>query len=148
MRYQHSDVDRKNIERFSNDVSRCSLKSITLRKGAIRALSKFNIQFKYPLSAISGRNGSGKSTVLALAACAFHGKPTGWRLPGRTLPYYRFSDFFVQAHGEVPVDGIELRYGIHYDQWKATENMPDGKGMGYQVRKKIRAESGTTTMLG
>lgn len=136
MRYQLSDIDRRNIERFAVDSARCSLKRIELRSGSIRALSNLRINFKYPLSAISGRNGSGKSTILALAACAFHGAHNGWRLPARTLPYYRFSDFFFQAHGEVPVDGVRVRYEIHYDKWKPSENLPEGKGVGYQERWK------------
>lgn len=136
LRYQLSDVDRRNIERFASDHTRCSLKNIDLPSGSIRALSNFSIKFKYPLSAISGRNGSGKSTILALAACAFHGAHDGWRLPARTLPYYRFSDFFFQAHGEVPVEGVKVRYGIHYDNWKPTESLPDGRGLGYQERWK------------
>lgn len=138
MRYQHSDIDRRNIERFSADATRRSLKSIELRSGSIRALSNLNINFKYPLSAISGRNGSGKSTVLALAACAFHGASNEWRLPNRSLPYYRFSDFFFQAHGEVPVDGVRIRYAIHYDKWKPTDSFPEGKGIGHQERWKNR----------
>lgn len=136
MAYHLSDTDRKNISSFQHDDSRRSLKSIDLVEGSIRALTGFEISFKYPLAAISGRNGSGKSTVLALAACAYHGSSGSWRLPSRSLPYYRFSDFFVQAQGEVPVDGVRIRYGIHHNKWKPADHLPDGKGVGYQERWK------------
>jgi len=136
MTYRQSEIDRKNLASFASDATRASLKAIHLNKGSIRGLSKFRIDFTYPLSAISGRNGSGKSTVLALAACAYHGLPEGWRLASRTLPYYRFSDFIFQTHDEVPVDGVTIRYGIHYDNWTPDEATPGGRGLGFQTRSK------------
>lgn len=138
MEYRHSELDRKNLKSFANDQTRASLKKIALVRGEIRGLSKFSIDFSYPLSAIAGRNGSGKSTVLALAACAYHSGQKEWRLPGRSLPYYRFSDFFVQTQDEVPVDGVAIRYHILHDKWKLTENLPTGKGLGWQERVKNR----------
>ncbi len=110
--------------------------SISLEVGSIRGLSNFSIRFSYPLAAIAGRNGSGKSTVLALAACAYHSNPKGWSLPGRKYPHYRFSDFFVQTHDEVPVDGVYVQYGFLHDKWKPSEDLPSGKGLGYQHRQK------------
>lgn len=136
MTYRLSDLDRKNTASFQKDASNRSLTSITLRSGTIRGLSNFSIEFSYPLAAIAGRNGSGKSTVLALAACAYHSHPKGWSLPGRKYPHYRFSDFFVQTHDEVPVDGVLIEYGILHDKWKPTETLPAGKGVGYQQRRK------------
>lgn len=136
MDYRYSDIDRKNLRSFENDQTRAHLKSIRLRLGNIRGLSNFHIEFSYPLSAIAGKNGSGKSTVLALAACAYHARQKEWRLPGRKLPYYRFSDFFVQTKDEVPVEGVLIRYGVLHDNWKPTEQLPNGKGLAYQNRVK------------
>lgn len=136
MAYQESELDRKNVTSFARDDTRASLKHIILSRGSIRGLSKFKLEFTYPLSAIAGRNGSGKSTILALAACAYHAPHDGWRLPNRTLPYYRFSDFFYQTHDEVPVDGVSIRYGIFYDKWKPSERLPEGRGLGFQERHK------------
>lgn len=138
MTYRLSDLDRKNASSFQSDHSRKSLVSISLRTGSIRGLSNFSIEFSYPLAAIAGRNGSGKSTVLALAACAYHSNPKGWSIPGRKYPHYRFSDFFVQTHDEVPVDGVLIEYGIRHDKWKPTDSMPSGKGVGHQHRQKNR----------
>ncbi len=136
MNYKTSDVDKKNFAAFAKDHSRHSLVEISLQAGKIRGLSKFSISFTYPLAAISGRNGSGKSTVLALAACAYHNGAKGWKLPGRKLPYYRFSDFFVQAQGEVPVEGVQITYGIRSDGWKPSDYLPNGVGLGHQRRHK------------
>lgn len=136
MRYRHSELDKKNIASFSNDLTRKSLVRIALPVGAIRGLSDFQIKFSYPLSAIAGKNGSGKSTVLALSACAFHSGAKSWRHPGRSLPYYRFSDFFVQTGDDVPVEGVQIEYGILHDKWKVTDALPNGRGIGQQKRIK------------
>lgn len=136
MPYRYSDKERANLKWFANDFTRCSLKSISIRSGQLRGLSKFRIEFTYPISAIAGENGSGKSSVLALAACAFHNKNTGWKLPDRKLPYYTFSDFFIQAAEDIPLDGIEIGCGISYDHWKRTETLPEGVGVGLQIRRK------------
>lgn len=136
MAYKLSELDKRNLAAFQGDFSRRSLVGISLRVGQIRGLSNLSIKFSYPLSAIAGRNGSGKSTVLALAACAYHNDARGWRLPGRPVSYYRFSDFFVQTQDEVPVEGVSIHYQIRFDRWKPDESMPDGRGDGWQVRRK------------
>ena len=138
MTYKPSDIDRKNFAKFAKDYTRRNLARISLAIGKIRGLSKFEIEFTYPLSAIAGRNGSGKSTVLALAACGYHNSAKGWKPPGRKLPYYRFSDFFVQTQDEVPVEGVQINYEFLSDGWKASETMPDGVGRGRQIRHKSK----------
>ncbi|MFZ5933245.1 MULTISPECIES: hypothetical protein [Pseudomonas] len=47
----------------------------------------------FPITAIAGRNGSGKSTVLALACCAFHNLKTGFKTSNRKQTYYTYADF-------------------------------------------------------
>lgn len=113
-----------------------NLRRIELREGALRGLSTFNLELSYPITAIAGKNGSGKSTILALACCAFHGKAAGFKLPGRKVAYYTFSDFFIQHTNEVPPSGIDIWYQIAYNNWNKSERLPDGVGLGYQRRKK------------
>lgn len=136
MPYSYSDQERDNLKWFANDCTRQSLKAISITRGQLRGLSKFRIGLTYPISAIAGKNGSGKSSILALAACAFHNRGTGWKLPDRKYPYYTFSDFFIQAAEDVPLDGISISYEIAHDKWKPNERLPDGIGLGLQVRKK------------
>jgi|HigsolmetaAR201D_1030396.scaffolds.fasta_scaffold17855_1 Predicted ATPase len=61
-----------------------------------------SVQFKFPVSAIVGENGAGKSTVLKVAASAYERtKETG---------YYP-SDFFLDTHWD-KLSNIELGYSI------------------------------------
>lgn len=135
MAYNYSITDNKNINWFENDLSKASLKVIYLQ-GSIRGVSNCHIKFQYPITVISGKNGSGKSTILALATCAYHNLPNGFKLKSRENSYYTFSDFFVQSSDDIKPDGISLWYGFLYDKWQKTETNPEGKGLAYQKRTK------------
>lgn len=119
-----------------NDMSHALLRGINLDKGAIRGLRPFSMEFEYPITAIAGKNGSGKSTILALAACAFHSGKQNVPLIHRKVPYYTFSDFLIQSEGEIPPEGIEILYAIAHNKWKVTETNPDNEGVKYQNRIK------------
>lgn len=136
MKYRYSHIDQRNLKWFSKDVTRSSLMKIELRRGKLRGLSPFEIHFQYPLSVIAGKNGSGKSTVLALAACAFHNSRDGFCLPGRKSPYYTMSDFFVQSAEELAADGINIRYEFLHDNWRRSPRFPEGVGQAWQSRTK------------
>lgn len=136
MAYNYSKVDEDNLSWFPNDPSKASLLAIELGHGNLRGLRPFEMHLKYPITAIAGRNGSGKSTILAMAACAYHNSKDGFKLPSRKLPYYTFSDFFVQTKDEVPQDGIYILYKFINDNWRKSERFPDGVGEGWQNRCK------------
>lgn len=136
MAYRESSSDKKLRAKFNSDMSHANLRKIELRKGTLRGLTNLTIDIDYPIIAISGRNGAGKSTVLAIAACAFHNENNGFRLAKRSSPYYTFSDFFIQHKSEVSPQGIEIRYLIAYDNWKPNDHMPHGVGLGSQSRTK------------
>lgn len=138
MAYGYSHVDRRNNGWFRNDTSRATLLRIQIWEGEIRGLRELDIQFLYPITAIAGANGSGKTTILALAACAFHGEPDGYRHRGRSAPYYTFSDFFAQTVDEVPLEGIRIGYQIRHNRWRRSRHAPDGVGDFWQERKKRR----------
>ncbi|MBY6240794.1 ATP-dependent endonuclease [Methylosinus sp. Sm6] len=131
MTYGVSQIDKANMKWFKNDNTRATLVSIELKRGSVRGVTNFYMSFEYPISALSGANGSGKSTILALAACAFHNTKGGFIPPLRTQNYYTFQDFFVQSTKEAPVEGITLHYGIRHDRWRNYE-----PGIGYQSRRK------------
>jgi predicted ATPase len=136
MNYRESNKDKALRQWFNNDTSKALLREIRLKKGQLRGLNALDLRLEFPITAIAGRNGAGKSTVLALACCAFHNSKDGFRLPKRTLPYYTFRDFFIQHADEVPLDGVEIIYVIAHDKWKKTEQLPSGVGLGYQKRSK------------
>lgn len=137
MSYKYSRLDIRNREWFTTDDSRQSLIRIVLREGSIRSLKPCVVEFRYPITAIAGRNGSGKSTLLALAACAFHNTDSNLPgFPGRKHDYYTFSDFFVQSAEEVAPEGITIAYAIRHDAWRESARLPDGVGLGQQMRQK------------
>jgi hypothetical protein len=123
--YRYSAVDESNLRWFPRDTTSATLLTVKLVEGHLRGLYPFEINFQYPISAIAGKNGSGKTTILALAACAFHNTDSGFTAIWRRIPYYTFSDFFIQAQGEVPPDGIRIRYQILHNDWTKSSRIPD-----------------------
>jgi predicted ATPase len=93
--------------------------------GHLRGLYPFSVEFEYPISAFAGENGSGKSTILAMAACTFHNKKRGYKPPERGKNYYTFSDFFVQASGELSPEGMKIYFQIMHHGWRGK---PPGPG--------------------
>lgn len=136
MKYRYSHLDEKNLDWFLRDMTRGTLVTIQLRRGSIRGIKNLDISFRYPISVIAGANGSGKSTVLAIAACAYHNVGKGFRLPSRRTPYYTMSDFFVQSSEEVSPEGINIWYEFLHDNWRKSINYPDGIGRAWQSRTK------------
>lgn len=138
MKYRESSKDKKLRAWFQNDNTRQLLRRIQLIRGFMRGLNRLDLEFEFPITAIAGKNGSGKSTILAIACCAYHNSKNGFKLPKRKLSYYTFSDFFVQHSEETPPSGILIRYDIAHNRWRKTEAFPDGIGLGYQYRKKVK----------
>lgn len=138
MKYQDSHKDKKLRSWFTSDLTKSLLRHIELEKGVFRGLNALDLTLTFPITAICGKNGAGKSTITALACCAFHNKAGAYKLPKRRNSYYTFSDFFIQHPTESPVSDVAIRYGIAHDKWKASPNIPDGKGLGYQRRAKTK----------
>ncbi len=136
MAYRESNRDKTLRHWFNNDYSKALLKRIHLKKGRFRGLNSLDLGLEFPITALAGRNGAGKSTVLALACCAFHNTKDGFRLPKRALPYYTFRDFFIQHAEEGGADDVEIEYWIAHDNWKKSEHFPTGVGLACQKRKK------------
>lgn len=147
MAYRESNLDRNLRRWFINDNEHQLLRSIWLHEGAIRGLSPFELKFDFPITAIAGKNGSGKSTVLGLACCAFHNDSTGFKLSHRKQRYYTFADFFIQHTEDIPPEGIKIRFSVAYNNWRKSANFPDGKGVGSQKREKKKAGKWTDYSL-
>ena len=136
MKYRESQIDKELRQWFNNDFSKALLRKITLIEGQLRGINLLNIELTYPITAFAGVNGAGKSTILAMACCAYHAKLDGYKLPKRKNSYYTFSDFFIQHAQEVSPQGIEIHYHIAHDKWKKIDTLPEGRGLAHQVRKK------------
>lgn len=136
MKYRESKLDKELRTWFTADMSKALLRRIRVVKGRLRGVSSLDIELNYPITAFAGVNGAGKSTILALASCAYHAPKDSFKLPRRKYPYYTFSDFFIQHREEQAPNGVEIQYTIAFDNWKKSEHHPEGKGLGMQIRHK------------
>jgi predicted ATPase len=86
----------------------------------LRSLDSVRIPFNYPITALCGKNGTGKSTVLALTALAFH-SPPNWYVPwtnaryrstvrSENRSYHLFQDFFVYGRNEQPPQNVQITW--------------------------------------
>ncbi len=132
MAYNYSKLDKENLKWFPKDNSCATLRTVQVSVGQIRGLRNVTVDFRYPMTAIAGRNGSCKTTVLALSACAFHNVADGFKLSGRKQSYYTVSDFFIQTKEEAALGNILVKYEILHDNWKGEE-----PGAGWQHRIKL-----------
>jgi predicted ATPase len=139
MKYRESQIDKDLRQWFSKDWTKSLLRHLRLRTGNLRGLSSFEVALEYPITAFAGINGAGKSTILAMACCAYHNHTGGFKLKRRKTCYYTFKDFFVQHTNEVSPHGIEIEYKFAHDNWKKSPSMPTGKGIGMQSREKKKA---------
>lgn len=90
------------------------------------------------ISAIAGKNGCGKSTILALAACAFHNE-TEYSPYGFKKKYYTYGDFFTFAANEDGISNVSINYTINTTTDKKTDTRrkkPSGKWNDFNTRFK------------
>lgn len=108
----YSKIDKDNLKLFKNNGQYKTLKSIQLKIGKLRGLYPCTIEFNFPISAIAGKNGAGKSTILAMACCAYHNNKDGYMPVDHNKTYYTFSDFFVGTFDEEKIEGLEIDYNF------------------------------------
>ena len=97
------------------------LKGVTLDgPPTLRGIQNIHAPFNYPITAICGKNGAGKSTVLALAAFSAT-RPGNWRRLPSPMPSVRrrvrsmtfaWDEFFFRRLGDPPLTGLSVQF--HY----------------------------------
>ena len=118
---RHLNDDERGLAGFWNNpppnLKRPYVESISV-SGGLRGIGGLLIPFRYPIAALCGKNGVGKSTFLALAALAFH-PPSNWNIPtwlyqprpksgGRS--HYTFGDFFLRSGNDQTFDGVSVTW--------------------------------------
>ena len=98
-----SKTEKKLKKLWDKNTSIPFLTSISIDDGTpIRGMKNCKIDFQYPITVFCGRNGSGKTTFLQLAALAFHHKETQYRKT--------FSDFMKKTKYDSNNDGTKLTW--------------------------------------
>ncbi len=135
MSYKESQIDKDNKRWFDTDQTKNTLKEISINGCNIRGIYPSSFSFNYPICAIAGPNGCGKSTILALVCCAFHNNTSFFPQSkiGQKYPYYTFSDFFVFTKEERGLtSAIEIK-----SKFLTNAPPPPGKIQGEDIRKKM-----------
>ena len=141
----------RNLLRFWNsppdNLAQPLLRSIAISGGnGLRGLNEILVPFHYPVTAICGKNGSGKSTILALAALAHHSPPL-WHVhwtntryrrsrAAEDCSYYIFPDFFPSGPDEQIPDGVRItwRYYSNGAETQVIFNKSKGRWGKYKRR--------------
>jgi hypothetical protein len=126
----------------SNSFPYPTLRRITINGDpGLRGIQEITINFAYPLTVMCGKNGCGKTTILALAALGFHSPPEHFPINAHRRPrksenftYYTFRDFFFKGPNDPDITGIEVSWEydngkkIHIqkrsDKWMRYERRP------------------------
>ncbi len=130
-----------------DNLPRPVLRSIEISGGTgLRGLDRVVVPFRYPITAICGPNGAGKSTLLALVALAHH-TPAGWyvywgnsqrRRASGDRSYYIFSDFFVQAPGDLPSRNVEVTWRYFFEGQEVSMHFLKTSRWGSYARRPQR----------
>ncbi len=119
------------------------LKSISFNEVGLRGVKDVKIEFNYPITAIAGANGIGKTTILQLIACLYHNddnayKPYRFSNSKKAKSYYTFRDFFIHFKGEDKSEGSEILYEYTTGKANKTHTLKKGKNWSPYNRRPKR----------
>lgn len=109
----------------------------SVRVDGIRGWAGQTVQFRFPVVAIAGENGAGKSTILKAAAAAYGEDPSASRSLAQT---YSPDDFFPTTPWET-VSGAELTYqvkqGVSSHSYQVRKPTSRWRGMPERPKRPI-----------
>ena len=125
-------IRKKLSAKWQTDYFNQRLNSISFNHVGLRAVKNSSIEFNYPITAIAGANGIGKTTILQLIACLYHNldkshKPYRFSNSKKAKPYYTFSDFFIHFKGEEKSENAEITYSFYTKGSNRTHTLKKGK---------------------
>lgn len=130
-----------------DDTGRPILRSIEIYGGTgLRGIKSLIVPFRYPVTAICGNNGVGKSTILALSVLACH-SPVDWfvhwgnpgsKRSGGDRTYYTFSDFFVYGKDDKAPDNVSITWRHFHNRKELSINFTKGKRWGPYTKRLER----------
>ncbi len=132
-----NDSERRLLNWWNSAAANGFLESIEVEgaDGAgLRGIRSAHIKFSYPVTVISGKNGSGKSTILALCALAFHGSKASPSRNSRNGKYYTFQDFFFKGNGDPDISGVKITWNYKGSQNPLKIKKKSDKWMHYERR--------------
>ncbi len=106
---QHlNDTERRLRERWEGTFGP-SLRSIEIAGSPLRGISAVTLDLRYPFVVLAGKNGTGKSTFLACAACAYRhsGKFDSFFF---TKKYFNFNDLFINSAVDSGQENVVVRW--------------------------------------
>lgn len=104
----------KLIELWKNYYSHSSyLQSIEISEDseALRGIKNSILNFKFPITVLTGKNGSGKTTFLALSILGFHASVPPY-YSNFSNDYYDFNFFFPTTLKDRHPEGIKINYSF------------------------------------
>ncbi len=128
---------------WENENSKNLLKSISIESNSptgLRGITSLEVIFKAPVTVISGRNGSGKSTVLALSVLGFHGDGTRAPRIAKNGKHYTFNDFFFKGPSDPKLNGITIKWNYKGSADELEIEKNTSKWMHYERRPKNHSE--------
>lgn len=128
---------------WEGENSKNFLKSISIESDTdtgLRGITSLDISFKAPVTVISGKNGSGKSTVLALSVLGFHGDGTRSPRIAKNKKHYTFNDFFFKGPSDPKLNNIKIKWIYKGTADEIEIEKKTSKWMHYERRPKNHSE--------
>ena len=137
-----NDTERRLLEMWKNNgMPEKSLLGIEIHGNpGLRGISDLVLDFRYPVTVLCGKNGTGKTTLLSLAALGFHRFPKFHPKDAKIQKmsydeggYYTFNNFFYKGPHDIDCLGVNIVW--KYKGYKTISiNKRSEKWMHYERR--------------